>query len=447
MYENKKILVAGALGKSGRAAAELYLELGAQVIVWDESQDPLPEHLNSSESIQDARSESEKALIEKYNPDFIVTSPGIPLTHPLFLFAEKKGIPVYGETDLAFRIMEERTGSKPLIAGITGTDGKSTTTALLAHLLNECGLKAIPCGNFGLPLSELAKKKSECYDVYVAELSSYQLEPLKFLHPEVSMILNLAEDHLDRYRSMDDYLEAKLHILNLQTEQDLMIAPPEIIGAAENYLKNRLDQKVRMKSPPEIRELIHFMLFKPVPISGFSLAGNHNLKNLSFALEALADILKRKSIEISNEVFLHALQSFKGLPHRFEDLGEKNGIRFINDSKSTTCQSMVTALESVKDAGLFLLCGGRNKGIDFSVLKKYSRQIRFFPYGEAGPEIAEIVETRSYADMKDAFSAAVESAEKAEKAVILLSPGCSSFDLYRSYLERGNHFKSLVESL
>jgi len=459
--KGKRALILGAGGSSGRAAALLARRLGARVILADDRKmgglEELftPEELDDDsgrEGFLDARGEPESSLLSSYSPDFLLTAPGVPLASEVFRLAREAGRPVYGENDFAYGALRAR-GDDSFVAGVTGTDGKSTTVALLAHLINEASdCTAIPCGNYGLPLSRIALERENppAKRALIVECSSFQLEPTRFFHPEVAMILNLARDHQDRYESEEDYLRAKLRITENQSPEDLLLLDPEVARRARN-LPEGFHTPARAEIIDASSALPRAFGLDENALERFSLPGAHNRLNLLFALFGLARLVERRDARVERDRLLAALASFRGLPHRLEGAGETDGLVFVNDSKATTVQATLRALEAClanDPIAVCVLLGGRDKGADFSLLPRGERRLRYFPYGEAGPLIARALGDRNVLpDMKSAFQAATEAAETyggEGRALVLLSPGCASFDEFSSYADRGARFKELA---
>lgn len=539
-FAGSNILICGAGGLSGRSLAELCLRLGANVILSDRNAEAdLTEALSaalktSPDRLIDARPREDRDLLVDYGVQYVITGPGVPLSNDLFQAAREAKIPVRGENDFASEVIvhacERAMLPSPLIVGVTGTDGKSTTVAMLAHLVNEAtGLRAIACGNFGLPLSRLALDSfpedgpAKLPPVLVVECSSFQLELVESFHPDVAVVLNIADDHLDRYVDRQAYLDAKLNIVNCQNERDVFLASKAVFAqtGTRKYLTlpdqsgssnggSRPNSEADVSGEPREADeandtlqvhpgrprlvVVPTVTEEPVPAllqyrgrdvlaaTEFPLPGIHNQENLRFALRALefledASVHYLRGMHVNLERLAGAIRTFHGLPHRMEvcrpDAGDSDPVVFLNDSKATTVQAVVAALDSFTAPGqrVFLLCGGRAKGADFGELGGRAN-VELFPYGEAGPQIAERTGTNAvHADLQSAFAAALNAANgynqaarnasSAEnntssgdseetpasanpQAIILLSPGCASYDAYSSYETRGEHFRNLV---
>ncbi len=415
-----------------------YAELGAKVFVSDQDDRTIPEYaaLAASGKIQDLRPRDDAALIDECLPlDMVVTAPGVPLSQPMFVRAREKGIPVYGENDFGYEILSKRWKKPPLVCAITGTDGKSTTTALLDHLARAAGVTSVPCGNFGTPLSSLVGGPET--QLLSLECSSFQLEPARFLHANAAVILNLSQDHMDRYRNLDEYLEAKLNVTRNQTSSDVLIAPAWILDRAKGPFR-----RISMESLPQ-RPVLQFRGQDLCDAREFRLTGSHNRSNLEVALAALDDLCRRAGHDVEREKLAQAIREFRGLPHRMETVLEKEGVLYVNDSKATTVQAVCSGLTAFSGRRVALLCGGYDKGLHYGELAGFAN-VELFPFGAAGPKIQQDTKcARLYSDLKQALGAAREYCRQSS-GVVYLGPACASYDAYNSYEERGEHFKSLV---
>jgi UDP-N-acetylmuramoylalanine--D-glutamate ligase len=371
--------------------------------------------------------------------DFLLLSPGVPRSIRLVHDALARGMEVIGDIELAWRCLPYR------FAAITGTDGKSTTTALVGAVLSRGGYGTIG-GNIGVPVLELADSLPE--DRIVAlELSSFQLESIGGFHPQAAVVLNVAPDHLDRYPSFDDYLSAKLAIFRNQTAGDTALIP------LDSPYRARLEKAV-----PANCRILTFSLDDPgadaclrdgmltvegetvVAVSELRLRGRHNHAN------ALVAAALCRALGLPTDAIRAGLAGFPGLAHRFEFVAERDGIEFINDSKATTIQSVATAVSSAKTRACLLL-GGRDKGLDFSSLVKglQEKEIAVFSFGEAAEKIAAAVPVVArHAGLAEAFRAAAQCAGRENRPQVILSPGCTSYDAFENFEERGECFRSLA---
>ncbi len=507
LLQAKTILVCGASGKSGQAAARLAASLGAQVLLSDLQSKPeidAPLVLNQKDSKSqghyvDLRPRQDRQILSQYPQlELIIIAPGLPNDLEILRVAAKQGIPIRSENDFGFVCIQEyyqerssnlkNQKAPPYTIAITGTDGKSTTTAMLTELIRRCTpLRCVACGNFGKPLSALALEYIEHHqddpsridDVLVVECSSFQLERIGSFHPQTALFLNFAHDHGERYAHQSDYLTAKLNITNQQDKDDLFIVSEDL----KQIVQAKLNTQTR---PPRLRvlppiyhssdSLLYFDKSAVINSAQVKLQGVHNLSNFSFALSALEDLGSRRQIQVNLDNIKEVLTSYSGLPHRLEHvktfalrlskpdsqntttLGYK--VECYNDSKATTIQAVKAALKSFVSRHIFLLCGGRMKGSyasAFANLKAASdASLELIPFGESGPLIAAASKAKaSFPNLESAFAQACNCAEIYSKSqskmqqtfVILLSPGCASFDAYRNYSERGEHFRQLVNQI
>ncbi|HSW72479.1 MAG TPA: Mur ligase family protein [Chlamydiales bacterium] len=399
-----RVIVLG-FGKSGKAAAALYLKHGFKVVALDKAKPESP--LNGIELKDD---DVEK--VDFSNVKELLLSPGISPSHPVVLEAKRRKIPVVGEIELGFRYFKNRA------IGITGSNGKTTVTLLTTHVLNSAGIKARALGNVGVPLTSFNGDEKE---ILVVELSSFQLETLKEVCLDAALITNITPNHLDRYPSMDEYRSAKLEIQKV-------IKPNEVLFIHSNLKKwiehesfnyDKIPLKIRGKYP------IH----KENLLAAFSLASYFGVKK---------------------KEFFSALKTFTPPPHRLECVGKKDGVTFYNDSKATTIESVIYAVKTLKGP-VNLIVGGVDKGAPYFPWKKAfkNRVKRIYAIGLAAKKIKEELESDFEVILEDSMSQALSSAYKSAEVndIILLSPGCSSYDSFRSFEHRGDEFRFQVQQL
>lgn len=438
-------MVLGA-GMSGLACCHYLLDQGATVLLADsKSRDAL-----SAEALA-LEQRGVNLLTDNYQPqlaiwDMVVTSPGVPLSSPLAVMSKKAGIPVIGEIELAFR-----AASAPFI-GITGTNGKTTTTALTAHLLKEAGIKTLVGGNIGKPLAQSASRFAKGY--IVAELSSFQLESCDTFRPHIAVHLNLTEDHLDRHHTMEEYAAAKERIFAQQTAEDFAV-----LNADDPYLRAlapSLKARVRFFSTEEALDdgayldksgRVVFMENGAeryaFPADIIYIKGRHNISN------AMAAALAAHAAGADYERIALAMTTFPGVEHRLEFVCEKNGVTYINDSKGTNPDSTQKALLAY-DQPLILLMGGYDKGGDFHDLMKLvkERARLIIIYGATKDKLRQAAEDIGvvYTEAKD-FRNAVAKAKAAAQPgdMVMLSPACASWDEFENFELRGALFKKLVK--
>ncbi len=452
IYQGKTILVVGA-ARSGIASAMFLLERGARVILTDvKSASQLGGSLEPLSRIAGTTGDLLLELgghnSESFRKcDFVVVSPGVPLALPLFEESRKRGIPVLAEVELAFRHLKGR------ILGITGSNGKTTTTILTADLLLGSGLKARAAGNLGLPLIAFAANSSP-EEVYATELSSFQLEGISDFRPAAGAMLNLTPDHMDRYRGFDEYIAAKERLFMNQTTADFAVLNADDERAAAMALRVPSTPVLfsRRSAPPRGLFLRGGRVISGIAGAEFDLFGEneiglrgaHNVENV-LAASALA-LLAGASPECLREV----IRNFKGVEPRLEWVAEIGGVQYYNDSKATNVDATVKSLEAFP-GGIHLIAGGRDKGGDFTALQPHVRQKvkQLILIGEAAGKLrealkdcAEIGEAR---DMREAVLLGKRRAKPGE--VVLLAPACASFDMFENFEHRGRVFKEIVLSL
>lgn len=406
-------------GKSGAAASRLLKLKGYKEI-----------------EIFDDKNENYKNISEyKDEYDEVVVSPGIDLNKYKNISGN-----ITSEIELAYNHMDKNAK----IIGITGTNGKSTTTFLTAQILNNAGVKACACGNIGYPFGEAVLDKADT-EVYVIELSSFQIELLKRFKAVAGCIINVTQDHLDRYGTMDKYYEAKLLLLNFIDKKGLFVTNTDTVIVNKAILYDFQARYIddNFKSFPKLNgNILDFGKFN-VDLSKYKLFGKHNITNLSFAL-TMAD----KVCDFKDDV-TNLIENLTSMPHRTELVAEINGVRWINDSKATNVDSVYTALVSMKKPAV-LLIGGRDKKSDYRPLADLINQniSKICYFGEAADLIKSQlspllkgVEEESYKSLKECVK---DLAEKEKDITILLSPACTSFDEFKSYEDRGYKFKDYI---
>ncbi len=450
----KRVLVVG-LARTGTAAVRFLLERKARVTCTD---------VRTREEIGEEAARLEEAGCRMrlggheredfLASDLIVVSPGVPLDIPPLREARAAGREIIGEVELGARYID-----RPIVA-VTGTNGKTTTVRLIGAMLERAGIPHWVGGNIGRPLTEWLLGRSEGKgvaeaEVIVAELSSFQLEAIVHFRPRVAVWTNLTPDHLDRYPDLEAYGRAKARIFSNQTADDYAVIPagvPLIERAVRRCAAKVLRFGGRADPAPEIlleEDRIEFSPPGPgererYEAGGRRLPGRHNLENLMCALAAA------RLCGAPPEAVQGVIDSFEGLEHRVEYVGEIDGVRFYNDSKATTVDSVVRALACF-DRPVLLLAGGRDKGTPFSSLREaVERRVRrLFLFGEAAPRmekaLAGTTGLERVRDLEEALLRAWQSARPGE--VILLSPACASFDMFRDYEERGRRFKEIVAEI
>lgn len=404
-FRNKKILVVG-FGASGQAATRFFLAEGAHVDVTDKKTDGHPLQIFEGR-------------------DLIVVSPGVPLDLPGLLLARRRRIPILGEFGLASELLKF-----PMIA-VTGTNGKSTTVTLISRILEKAGMKTALAGNIGKPLLEVVMEGKKM-DWVVAEVSSYQLETVRKFRPKIGVILNITEDHLDRYASFREYARAKFRIFKEQGARDVLI-----YNEADPILKKGV-RRARSRK-------IGFQGCELPPLNRVKLVGLHNLENMKAAV-AVANVIGVPPASVQK-----TLEGFEGLPHRTEFVREREGVRYYDDSKGTNVDAVVKSLAGFPDGRVILIAGGRDKGGSYEPLRAMAaRKAKLLiVIGEARAKIAAEMNGSTRIEQTEGLGEAVPLAARSAAAgdVVLLSPACSSFDQFRDYKERGDLFQKLVRGL
>ena len=441
--DGKRFLVLG-LARTGCECARFLVNRGAQVSVSDRRPEPeLKQEMASLAGVSIdyyLGGEDRSALT---GVDCVIPSPGVPAENPLLRAAVARGIAVLSEIELAHRFLPV-----PLVA-ITGTNGKSTTTTLTGEMLKAEGKRVFVGGNIGAPLIGFV---SGAWDWGVVEVSSFQLEWAEHFRPHVAALLNLTEDHLDRYPDFAGYCQAKERIFAAQGPDDIAVLnrdDPLVWALRERVQARRVSFGF---SPVDdgVCSVGDAILWRDgsqeekFPLRRVQIQGIHNVENM------MAAVAMAKAVGVSQAAIQRALEEFPGLEHRLEFVRERAGVRFFNDSKGTNVGAVVKSLASFSSPVL-LLAGGVDKGGDYGVLRKAIKQKvrRLILFGAAGQIIADALgDLTTTVMVRDLEAAVRDAAEHAQPGdAVLLSPACSSFDMFRNYAERGKAFKSLLRAL
>lgn len=417
---NKKVLIVG-FGRSGQAAARYCLDHGACVSVTDKR--PSSDFDLRTAGMNTYFGSHPSSIFEKQ--DLIVVSPGVPLDIEGITRAKAKGIPVIGEFELA--------DIKAPIIAVTGTNGKSTVTTLIGRIMKEAGLKVAVGGNLGTPLLDMLDDIGNA-EYVVLEVSSYQLEISPSFHPNIALLLNITPDHIDRYGSMQAYIDAKALIVRNMGVADVLIYNEED-DLVRNIAENSKARKIGFSAARGVEGL---------DLSKAGIEGAHNKENMIAA--ALAAAEAGVDFSVSQKVF----EGFTGLPHRNQFVREVNGVRFFDDSKGTNVGAVVKSLEGFRSK-VILIAGGLDKGGSYDPLKPLVRDKvkALVLIGEAREIMARELGGLTTVIMADSMEDAVkESFRIADKGdVVLLSPACASFDMFKDYADRGNRFAEAVMRL
>jgi len=392
-WRGKRYAVLG-LARSGRATVDALLASGAEVVAWDED----------AEKRTGACGFADPLTLDLTGFTAVVVSPGVPLNrHPIAAHAAKYGVPVFGDIELFAQARAELPPHK--VVGITGTNGKSTTTALVHHILKTAGVPVTMGGNIGLPI--LAQEPLPEGGVYVLELSSFQIDLTFSLDCDVAVLLNVTPDHLDRYDGLEAYAASKARLFEM---------------SSGTHVNGRAD-------------------VGPLPLSP-ALQGPHNAQNAA----AAADVCR--ALGLPMEAIEHGWMTYPGLPHRMERIRERDGVLFVNDSKATNPDSAAPALAAYPHVRWIV--GGQAKTKDLDACVPHFGHVRAaYTIGEAGPLFAELLRPHMTVDESGTLDVAVQHAARDAVAgeTVLLSPACASFDQFRDFEDRGDQFRKLVEAL
>lgn len=444
---NKKITVLGAV-KSGIGAARLIKKQGGIPFISDfGTKEKLAGQIELIEADgidYECGQHSERA----FDCDFIITSPGVPTDSYPIIEAKKRNIKIISEVEFASLFCKGK------VIAITGTNGKTTTTSLCAHLLNECGLKAYSAGNIGLAFSEIALEVKE--NEYVAlEVSSFQLDYVDTFKPAFSMILNITPDHMDRYNhSLEEYTAAKLNVAKNQDENDYLITnaddkntPVGKITSGVKKLQFSTREKVANGAYCKEGKMFFVLDGKEEHVCNAGdlfIKGEHNIAN------ALSVLAVAKLIGLPNEKIKAAFSSFPGVEHRIEFVRELNGVKYYNDSKGTNVDSVWYALRSF-DQPVYLILGGKDKGNDYNQIKEPVLKVvkKIYAIGISAQKVYDFfspfIPVEKISTLEDCVIKGSKEAKAGE--VVLLSPACASFDMFDNYEHRGKVFKQAVMSL
>lgn len=445
--ENKKVTVLGA-ERSGLGAAKLLKKLGAIPFVSDmANENSIAERiseLQENEIAYECGSHSERVL----DAAFIIKSPGVPVSALPLQWAAQAGIPVIGEVEFASFFC------KGTIVGITGTNGKSTTTALINHLFQSAGLWSVAAGNIGNAFSDVVLDVPA--DGFVSlEISSFQLDHVMLFRPQVAIILNITPDHLNRYNnSMVEYAEAKYKIYKNFTADNLLILnnessylSPEAIKTEGTVRYFSLTEQLRTGIAKFGDEIVASEDGREVfrcTLDDIALRGEHNYANAMAAILAVLPYIK------NHEAIKHGLRTFNGIEHRLELVKEINGVQYINDSKATNVDSVWFALRSF-NAPIFLVLGGIDKGNDYNQIKDLvlDKVKKIYAIGSSADKVFKFFHHDVKVEIKASMEECIHTANSEARSgdVVLLSPACASFDMFKNYEDRGRVFKEAVESL
>lgn len=446
----KKVLVFGA-GISGVGSCSLLKDEEAEVILYDGNAKLDVEKMKAQvgESVEVIAGPFPEEIMD--NLDLVVMSPGVPTDLPVVLAMKGKGIPVWGEIELAY------VCGKGEILGITGTNGKTTTTSLLGEIIKNAFESAFVVGNIGNPYTTVASQTRED-SVLVAELSSFQLESIHTFRPKVSAVLNITPDHLNRHHTMEAYIQAKLDITKNQTEEDICVLNYE--DAETRAMAEKMNASVLFFSSAHILEKGIFLedgniIYKPKAdeegvlvcnVKELQILGTHNYENVMVAVAMAA------SFGVDMEIIRSTVKAFRGVVHRIEYVAEKNGVAYYNDSKGTNPDAAIKGIRAMNRPTV-LIGGGYDKQSDFHEwIESFDGKVKHLVLiGATKEQIQKEAVECGFTNcilkdsFKEAMDACVELAEPGD--AVLLSPACASWGMFANYEERGDEFKKYVLAL
>ena len=446
-FRGRRVLVVG-LGRSGVAAARALAPAAAEVVACDEKPaDELSKEARELAGTGVVLRPGDQTAALLAGMDLLVRSPGVPWEAPLIVAAREKGVEVVGELELAYRLLATER-----VVAVTGSNGKSTTSALLGEIFRRAGEDVVVAGNIGVALTAVGAEIRPTTTV-VAEVSSFQLEDAVTFRPRVAVLLNLAPDHLDRHGSPAAYYRTKWRLFENQRPEDYAVLNADDESSAN---RDELQAAVllfgRGAAPgpgvwlagDDVAYDVRMQKGTLLASRDIRLPGPHNLSN------AMAAACAALAMDVSPPAIAEALGEFEGLPHRLEFVGEAGGVRYVNDSKATNMASALTALATF-EGPIILIAGGKSKGGDFGALAAAARgKVRLAVlYGAARDELAAVfggvVPLERVDTVWEAVAKAAASARRGD--VVLLSPACTSWDQYRDFEERGDDFKKAVAEL
>jgi UDP-N-acetylmuramoylalanine--D-glutamate ligase len=449
----KKVAILG-FARSGRALAEALADRGVGVSAWDD---------RPAADFPDAEPLTRRGVAFFFGggdasrtgsllagADWLAISPGVPLSSPVAEEARRRGVPVLAEFEVAWRIAEREAEGRNRWIAVTGTNGKSTTTAWIADALRRAGRPVALAGNIGVPLSAFLSERAP--RDFVCELSSFQLEAVDRFAPHVAVLTNVTPDHLDRHSDFEAYARAKYRLFAKQSAADFSVVNADDPAAAAAPTPARRVPFSRKREAPggvwalsgRVISAVHFPAREVLSAAKIALPGAHNLENALAALAAL------ECLDAPADAVRNALERFSGLPHRSELVAESGGVRWIDDSKGTNVDATRKCLEGFPDASVVLILGGRDKHGDFAALAgEVARKARLvLTIGEAAAAIesalGDAVPFERAGTMGEAVRRAAGIARRGD--TVLLSPACASFDQYSNFEERGRHFASLARA-
>lgn len=444
MFQNNKIFILG-FARSGYEAAKLLAKRGNEVILNDLKEDQDENKIKELESLGVKiilGSHPDDILDESFN--YLIKNPGVPIDHKYVLKARELGIEVINEVEMAYRLLPNDI----TLIGITGTNGKTTTTTLIYEIIKESGKSVHLTGNIGYPLCGFLEKLQKD-DIIVMEVSCQQLENLDKFNPHIAVMTNLSEAHIDFFKSYDNYKKVKAKIFKNQTKDDIAILNIEDNDVVE--IGKDIKSTIKYFSSKNIingcyikDNSIYYYDELVIHLDDIKLVGMHNYENI------MASIMVAKELGIDNKAIFNVLNTFKGVEHRLEFVKEINTRKFYNDSKATNIKSTQIALSSFHIPTILIL-GGMERHQDFDLLKDYMTHVKLIVcYGENKKRIKDfgdklMIETEVVNNLSEAVNKAYELSS--ENDIILLSPASASWDQYKCFEDRGKEYKECIERI
>lgn len=446
--KGKKVTIIGA-ATSGIAAARLLKQKGASVFVSEYASEDKKNEVKVLLQNEHIACEFGGHTDRAADCDWAVVSPGVPSDIPLLQTLQTRKIPVYSEVEIASWWIPA-----PIVA-ITGSNGKTTTTTLIGEIFKHAGRMTGVAGNIGTPLSDCVENSIKPDGVTVVEVSSFQAEGFETFHPRVGVMLNLSPDHLDRYSGVDAYYAAKKNMIKNQTSSDVLVVNQDDATLMQLIADSKAQRwTFSVKGIPEngayvendiLMVKLNGQTERVIATREIGIIGRHNLYN------AMAAVLAAKALQIPMAAIAETLKSFRGVEHRLEFVAEKSGVRYYNDSKATNVDSTYVALDSFKMEKVILIAGGKHKGSSYTPLKALveARVKSLVLIGQAADIIAndlgDVTHVQRAASMQEAVEISKQTAQSGD--VVLLSPACASYDMFKNYEDRGRQFKKAVEGL
>lgn len=441
MYKNKKIFIFG-LARSGYEVAKLLSNYNNDIIVVDKTDTDI-EHIQelNNLNIKFIKTDTPENLLDNsYN--YVIKNPGIIKTHPCILKAKELGIRVINEIEVAYNFIKD----KATIIGITGSNGKTTTTTMIYEIMKKANLNVHLAGNIGYPLSSIVNKVKK-NDIIVAEISDHQLLDTNKFKTNISVLTNISPVHIDFHGTYENYKNTKKKIFNHHTSDDLAILNlnnKDVLDITKDIKSKKIYFSNNTKTDIYLDNNTIYYKNEPIlNINDIKVKGIHNYENIMCMLGVV------KEFNVSNNVIIEYLKEFKGVEHRIEFVRNINNITFYNDSKATNTESTIVALKSFNN-NVILLLGGLDRGHSFEPLNPYLKNVKYIlTFGETKDRIKEWskkqnIKCLTFNNLKEATLESYKLAE--ENDTILLSPACASWDQYKCMEDRGNEFKNIVNN-